>query len=61
MQAKKGETEVKSNYDLMREDLDESLKRSHIEPSSLSTFSKDFVDNRWHSYGNVRSLQFGKH
>ncbi len=40
MQGKKGETEFESNYELMREDLDESLKRSHIEPSSLSTFQR---------------------
>lgn len=38
MQAKKQETEP--TYDLMRPDLDESLKRSHIEPSSLSTFQR---------------------
>ena len=38
MQAKKLETEP--TYDLMRPDLEESLKRSHIEPSSLSTFQR---------------------
>lgn len=31
---------AESNYKLMREDLDESLKKSHIEPSSLSTFQR---------------------
>lgn len=38
MQATK--LESKPTYDLMRSDLDESLKRSHIEPSSLSTFQR---------------------
>ncbi|MEB3342362.1 chorismate pyruvate-lyase family protein [Okeania sp.] len=40
MQVKNAETEVESNSNLMREDLDKSLKRSHIEPSSLSTFQR---------------------
>lgn len=40
MQEKKVATEVESNDDIMRADLDESLKRSHIEPSSLSTFQR---------------------
>ena len=38
MQAKRLEKEP--TYDLMRPDLDESLKKSHIEPSSLSTFQR---------------------
>lgn len=38
MEAKKIETEP--NYDLMRADLDDSLKRSHIEPSTLSPFQR---------------------
>ncbi|WP_204106493.1 MULTISPECIES: chorismate pyruvate-lyase family protein [Spirulina sp. CCY15215] len=32
--------EISSNGNLMRADLDQSLKRSHIEPSSLSTFQR---------------------
>ena len=40
MQTKNGEIKVESNYELMRTDLDESLKRSHIEPSNLSTFQR---------------------
>ncbi|MEA5469868.1 chorismate--pyruvate lyase family protein [Spirulina sp. 06S082] len=32
--------EINSNGNLMRADLDQSLKRSHIEPSSLSTFQR---------------------
>jgi chorismate-pyruvate lyase len=40
MQAKQRQIESEPNYNLMRADLDESLKRSHIEPSSLSTFQR---------------------
>lgn len=40
MQTKNGEIKVESNYELMITDLDESLKRSHIEPSNLSTFQR---------------------
>ena len=40
MQTKNGEIKVESNYDLMRADLDDSLKRSHIEQSNLSTFQR---------------------
>ena len=32
--------ETNSNTNLMRADLDKSLKRSHIEPASLSTFQR---------------------
>lgn len=32
--------QAEPNNKLMREDLDESLKKSHIEPSSLSTFQR---------------------